>query len=105
MVLTYTLGFDSPAALADHFKKHGARLGLVTKDEYETRADLLMGFAEGGTVNECVRSDGSRCKLDTRTEEFGVISATRRIITYFKVDVNVHPYPTNWDYFEADCHK
>jgi len=114
--LQYTSGF-SPGALMDHLQKHGARLRIVDKNEYEQRADALFAIPKPDSVLECSRPDGDVIRLNKKTDEYGVIAADRVIRTYYipipchklnpanRRPGNCHHETTNLDYFRRNCRR
>ena len=106
--------FD-PSELAIHHAKHGAQFPGLTATEYEELADKFLGNPLTPAMVECRRRKGDVLRYDTKTEEFGVLSVTGIIRTYFKpvpcetlpaaLRRNCHEHPTNLDYFHEECRK
>jgi hypothetical protein len=46
---------------------------------------------------------GEKVRFDTRTEEFGVVSAAGFIKTYFYPDIYEHNCSSNLGYFQRNC--
>lgn len=97
------LAFD-PYLLSDHFDRHGHQFAAVTEEEYEALAVVFItkilpgspvkcracptcSCLAYGAIHECVVR-GDRIRFDTRTQEFGVLSASGFIRTYYKPDPN-----------------
>ncbi|MEK7510081.1 MAG: peptidoglycan-binding protein [Patescibacteria group bacterium] len=91
-------GFD-PIRLSQHFKDHGARLGVQSEVEYEWLGKMFMNRSAGGTLLTKTRANGDIIRFDTVTEHFGIKAADGRIKTFYKPDPAIHGYPTNYDYF------
>jgi len=88
----------------DHHSRHHADFGLIGPDEYQNLADNFLGSPKSNDVHECVRTDGDIVRYNPLTNEFGVMSADRTILTYYKPDPwNKAKYPTNMDYFREQC--
>ena len=106
LVLIYTLGFQNTNLLHSHHQKHGADFGAIGLDEYETLADAFLGGPRVAACFECVRSNGDFVRYNPMTDEFGVISNTRIIKTYYKPQPSDRiKYPTNTVYFREQCRK
>lgn len=104
--MPYTLGFIDPVDLAQHFEDHGHEFGVEIEEEYEMLADEFLGGPRDSNTYECVRKrDGARLRYNRVTDEFGVLTASGEILTYFKPDPRIHKRPTNWDYFQSECQK
>lgn len=101
--MPYTRGFVSPALLNRHFHDHGADFAAATPQEYEGLADAFLGGPLTPTALSCARRRGDIVRYDPTTQEFGVLSSTGVIRTYFKPDPAIHGYATNYDYFLAEC--
>lgn len=101
---TYTGGFN-PAKLADHFKLHGADFGAATPAAYEAMADGFLGGPKSTTTLECIRPQGDILRYNPATEEFGVLAPNGEIRTYFKPKPREHGFPTNREYFNAQCQR
>ncbi|MCZ4283167.1 hypothetical protein O4H49_20485, partial [Kiloniella laminariae] len=93
--------FADQAKLDDHFNRHGADFGTITKIEYQQAADNFLTGPKNSTTLELTRTNGDVVRFDPATDAFGVISSNGAIRTYYKPDPQVHGYPTNLDYFNA----
>ncbi|MBI5202494.1 MAG: hypothetical protein HY925_12960 [Elusimicrobia bacterium] len=68
--------------LEEHFKKHGAEMGLSTAEEYLAAARRLL-VREGVLKKD--RRSGDRLYFDPKTNEFAVLAKDGRTIrTFFK---------------------
>ncbi|HEV2288629.1 MAG TPA: RHS repeat-associated core domain-containing protein [Candidatus Acidoferrales bacterium] len=77
-------GFADDSSLAAHFEKHGAEFGAKSEGEYEALAkDFLSGPKLEGVL-EKVRPNGDILRYNPATNEFGVISKSGAIRTFFK---------------------
>jgi pyocin large subunit-like protein len=102
--VSYTGGFD-PLKRPDHFKKHGARLGIKSEADYEAFADKFLGGLRRFTTLECRRRQGDVIRYDWLTKEFGILSSTGRIHTYYKPDRRIHGKLLHICYFKAECKR
>jgi hypothetical protein len=89
-VLTETRGFGTGIGFADqrrldeHYQKHGAEFGRITKQDYLRQAQLLRDAKVGGPVMEAVRRDGVVTRYDQQTGAFIAFNANGVIRTFFK---------------------
>jgi hypothetical protein len=73
--------------------------------DYATLADTFLGSPlDPEHQVEGRRSDGDLVRLDLRTDEFGILSKSGHIVTYFKADPRTHEKGTNLEYFK-ECVK
>jgi len=79
----FTNGFRDAGELRRHFFKHGARLGCHSNQHYEHLADVFLGGPIVDDVAEFMRPGGDRVRYNQTTQEFGAITATGTIRTYF----------------------
>lgn len=93
-----TKGFRSRTALDEHFEKHGAEFGAITKDEYLRRAQELRDAKVGGAIRELVRDDGVISRFDTKSGAFGAFDRDGTIRTFFKPNDGLR-------YFERQAEK
>jgi len=111
-----TLGFD-PGELEHHFQKHGGRLHVATKEEYEVRADEMFVIPRPSDVEECLRPDGDLIRFNRTTQEYGVIDVDRVIRTFFlpipcrslsvenRLPGRCHNERSNLAYFKRNCSR
>src|SRR5688572_28143624 len=52
------IGFVDQRRLDEHYDKHGAEFGRITKQDYLRQAQLLRDAEVGGPVLQTVRADG-----------------------------------------------
>jgi pyocin large subunit-like protein len=78
------IGFVDQRRLDDHFEKHGAEFGRITKQDYLHQAQLLRDAAVGGSVLQTVRADGVTTRYDRQTGAFIAFNRDRTIRTFFK---------------------
>lgn len=83
----------------NHLSRHRLEHPWVDQYEYEECADEFLTKVLTPLMLECTRKNGDRIRYDTSTDEFGIISATDYIVTYF--------YRTNRgrEYFERECRQ
>ena len=100
MPCLHTRGFISLIHRADHFKIHGARLGIATEEEYETFADNLLRHPCPPSAHEFIRSwNRDLVRYDEVEDVFAVKRADGFIKTCFRPDPSVHLEATNLDYY------
>ena len=58
-----SVGFADQRRLDEHFEKHGAEFGRITKQDYLRQAQLLRDAKVGGPVLEAVRRDPEGARL------------------------------------------
>ncbi|SJZ72451.1 hypothetical protein SAMN02745126_02043 [Enhydrobacter aerosaccus] len=78
------VGFESEWKLDEHYKKHGAEFGNITKLDYLHQAQLLRDTAVGGPVIQAVRRDGVTTRFDRQTGAFVAFNRDGTIRTFFK---------------------
>ena len=79
-----TVGFVSERRLDEHYDKHGAEFGRITRQDYLRQAQLLRDAAAGGPVLQTVRADGVTTKFDRQTGAFIAFNPNGTIRTFFK---------------------
>ncbi len=93
--------FANNRTLVSHFNAHGADFGASTPLQYEQQASSFLTGNPSTDVVQSIRANGDIVRFNPVTDEFGVVSDTGTIRTYFKPDPSVHGFPTNLDYFHA----
>ena len=78
------IGFADQRRLDEHFAKHGAEFGRITKQDYLRQAQLLRDAKVGGPVLESVRRDGVVTRYDQQTGAFIAFNPNGVIRTFFK---------------------
>src|SRR5437762_10889277 len=78
------VGFVSDKHLEEHYDKHGAEFGRVTRQDYLRQAQLLRDTQVGGPVLETVRRDGVTTRFDRQTGAFVAFNGDGTIRTFFK---------------------
>jgi len=78
------VGFVDTHRLDEHFEKHGAEFGNITKQDYLHQAQLLRDTAPGGPVLQAVRTDGVTTRYDRQTGAFIAFNRNGTIRTFFK---------------------
>jgi len=76
-------GFRSQALLDEHYAKHGAEFGNVSKAGYLRLAQELRDAPANGPILEARRSDGEFSRFDRRHGYFGAYIPDRTIRTFF----------------------
>lgn len=98
--MPFTLGFASQAHLIDHFDQHGADFGAATPAEYEARADTFLGGPMRPGTQEGRRKNGDIVRYNIMTREFGVVTQTGIILTYWRLNKR-----DNMAYFRRTCNQ
>ena len=78
-----TRGF-APKELGRQFKKHGQEFKAATAVDYQALADAFLGGPLSSPCLQCKRKDGDVVRYNPVSNEFGILSQTRQIITFFK---------------------
>ncbi|MBX9943389.1 MAG: hypothetical protein K2Y40_04845 [Reyranella sp.] len=78
------VGFADQRRLDEHFQKHGAEFGRITKQDYLRQAQLLRDAEVGGPILETVRRDGVTTRFDRQTGAFVAFNPNGVIRTFFK---------------------
>jgi pyocin large subunit-like protein len=79
-----SVGFADQRRLDEHFAKHGAEFGRITKQDYLRQAQLLRDARVAGPVLEAVRRDGVITRYDQQTGAFVAFNPNGVIRTFFK---------------------
>jgi pyocin large subunit-like protein len=91
-------GFRSRSQLEEHYTKHGAEFGAISKAEYLRLAQELRDEAVGGPILEARRPNGEFSRFDRRHGYFGAYNPDRTIRTFF--------IPNNGErYFERQARR
>ena len=78
------IGFATRRKFLDHFEKHGAEFGSISREEYLRQAQILRDSTAGGDILEAVRADGVITRFDHQTGAFLAFNPDLTIRTYFK---------------------
>ena len=76
-------GFRSRAQLNEHYAKHGAEFGAISKLEYLRLAQELRDAPVGGPILEARRPNGQFSRFDRRKGYFGAYNPGGTIRTFF----------------------
>ena len=76
-------GFRSARQLDEHYVKHGAEFGKVTKEQYLKMAQEFRDVGKGGDVLEAVRADGVISRFHKKRGWFIAFNRDRTIRTFF----------------------
>ncbi len=79
-----SVGFRSPTRLDEHFTKHGAEFGSITRVEYLRQAQSLRDAPVSTTVLEVRRPDGVISRFDRQSGAFIAFDADGIIRTFFR---------------------
>jgi len=78
------IGFATRRKFLDHYDKHGAEFGSISREEYLRQAQALRDSPAGGDILETVRADGVITRFDRKTGAFLAFNSDLTIRTYFK---------------------
>lgn len=91
-------GFRSRAQLDEHYAKHGAEFGAISKADYLRLAQQLRDARPGGPILEARRPTGEFSRFDRRHGYFGAYNPDGTIRTFF--------IPNNGErYFERQARR
>jgi pyocin large subunit-like protein len=76
-------GFRTEALLEEHYQKHGAEFGHVSKQQYLQLAQDLRDAPAGGPILETRRRGGEFSRFDKRHGYFGAYNPDHTIRTFF----------------------
>jgi pyocin large subunit-like protein len=76
-------GFRSLAQFEEHYAKHGAEFGSISKAEYLHRAQALRDAPVGGDILEARRPSGEFSRFDKSHGYFGAYNPDGTIRTFF----------------------
>jgi pyocin large subunit-like protein len=83
LLLASGAGFRSQRQFEEHYLKHGAEFGRISRAEYLERAQALRDAPAGGPILEAVTPDGIVSRFDRRSGYFGAYNRDRTIRTFF----------------------
>jgi len=83
LLLAQGPGFRSAAQFNEHYAKHGAEFGHITKQEYLHLAQQLRDARPGGPVLQSRRPNGEFARFDKRHGYFGAYNPDGTIRTFF----------------------
>ena len=78
------VGFADSRRLDEHFEKHGAEFGNISKQDYLHQAQLLRDAKVEGPILQTVRPDGVTTRFDRQTGAFIAYNPNGVIRTFFK---------------------
>jgi pyocin large subunit-like protein len=76
-------GFRSQELLDEHYAKHGAEFGSISKGEYLRLAQELRDAPVGGPILEARRPNGEFSRFDRGHGYFGAYNRNGTIRTFF----------------------
>jgi len=79
-----SVGFADQRRLDEHFDKHAAEFGRITKQDYLRQAQLLRDAKAGDPILEAVRRDGVVTRFDRQTGAFIAFNPNGVIRTFFR---------------------
>jgi hypothetical protein len=77
-------GFYSEEKLREHYSKHGAEFGGISRDEYLREAQALRDAPVGGSILQVVRGDTVRTRFDRSNGDFIAFDKDLTIRTFFR---------------------
>ena len=78
------VGFVDSRRLDEHYEKHGAEFGNISKQDYLHQAQLLRDAKVEGPILQTVRADGVTTRFDRQTGAFIAYNPNGVIRTFFK---------------------
>lgn len=81
-----SVGFASRQGWLDHYAKHGAEFGDITREQYLSAAQAVRDARAGGDILEARRRDGTISRYDRKTGAFLAFNLDGTIRTFFKPD-------------------
>jgi pyocin large subunit-like protein len=97
-----TRGFQTPILRLQHFRKHGRSLGCRTEIDYEIKAIAFFARVDYNIRVARRPRENDVIYFDYQTDEFGVLTRSGFIRTYFKPNTTIHLLPRNLDYYFAE---
>jgi hypothetical protein len=79
-----SVGFADPRRLDEHYEKHGAEFGRISKQDYLHQAQLLRDAKVEGPILQTVRPDGVTTRFDRQTGAGIAYKPNGVIRTFFK---------------------
>jgi pyocin large subunit-like protein len=76
-------GFRTKRQWDEHYQKHGAEFGNISKTEYLRLAQVLRDARAGGSVLEKIQPGGVITRFDKRHGYFGAYDPDGTIRTFF----------------------
>jgi pyocin large subunit-like protein len=83
LLLASGAGFRSQAQLDEHYAKHGAEFGAISKPDYLRLAQDLRDAPLGGPILEARRPNGEFSRFDRTHGYFGAYNRDGTIRTFF----------------------
>ena len=83
LLLAAGAGFRSPQHLEEHYRKHGAEFGRISRAEYLRLAQALRDAPPGGPILQDTKMGGVITRFDRRTGHFGAYDPDGVIRTFF----------------------
>lgn len=76
-------GFRSARQYSDHYEKHGAEFGKISKQQYLKMAQEFRDAPKGGDILEAVRQDRVVTRFHKKKGWFLAVNQDRTIRTFF----------------------
>jgi len=77
-------GFYDEEGLREHYSKHGAEFGGISREEYLARARALRDAPVGGDILQIIRADTVRTRFDRAKGDFIAFDQDLTIRTFFR---------------------
>ncbi len=84
LVIHSEVGFAARRRFLEHYEKHGAEFGSISKEDYLRQAQILRDRPAGGDILEVTRADGVVTRFNRKTGAFLAFNPDLTIRTYFK---------------------
>jgi len=84
VIIHSEIGFAARRKFLEHYEKHGAEFGAISKEEYLRQAQILRDSPVGGNILELNRRDGVITRFDRKTGAFLAFNRDLTIRTFFK---------------------
>lgn len=78
------VGFANRDRLDEHYRKHGAEFGDISRQDYLRQAQALRDAPAGGPILEATRRDGVVTRFDRRSGAFLAFNRDGVIRTFFR---------------------
>src|SRR5882672_9540025 len=78
------IGFATRGKFLEHYEKHGAEFGQISREEYLRQAQILRDSPAGGDILEAARVEGVITRFDRKTGAFLAFNPDLTIRTFFK---------------------
>lgn len=84
-------GFADDAKLTDHFNRRGSDFGAPSKEVYQQQATNFLSGSPDDSAVQLTRTNGDVVRWDPSTGEFGFVSSTGIVRTYYSIGGRSEP--------------